>query len=233
MPRRKILVVEDDRAIRLGILDALELNGFETLSAKDGKAGMRLALRKEYDLLLLDLVLPGPGGLEILQALRAGRPSQPVIILTARGDESDRVRGLQLGADDYVVKPFSVKELMARIEAVLRRSAERPSDVEQVTLPDGLADLASCQVRFDDGQVAELSTREAELLRYLAINAGRVISRDELLNRVWGVNPMRVETRTVDVHVARLREKLRDDSNEPKLIFTVRGRGYRFGLPDA
>jgi DNA-binding response OmpR family regulator len=231
MARRKILVIEDDKAIRQGILDALELHGFETLWAIDGKAGMLAALRKEYDLLLLDLVLPGPGGLEILQALRTGRPTQPVIILTARGDESDRVRGLELGADDYVVKPFSVKELMARIEAVLRRSAERPLDIEQVRLPDGLADLASCQVRFDDGQQAELSTRETELLRYLATNPGRVITRDELLNRVWGVNPLRVETRTVDVHVARLREKLRDDSDQPRLIFTVRGKGYRFGPP--
>ncbi len=229
MPRRKILVIEDDRAIRQGILDALELQGFETLAAADGKTGMKAALRREYDLLLLDLVLPGPGGLQILEALRSGRPTQPVIILTARGDETDRVRGLQLGADDYVVKPFSIKELLARIEAVLRRSAERPIDVAEVRLPDGVADLKSCEVRFDDGQTAELSVREAELLRYLATNPGRVISRDELLNRVWGVNPMRVETRTVDVHVARLREKLRDEPSEPRLIFTVRGKGYRYG----
>ena len=229
MPRRKILVIEDDRAIREGILDALELSGFEVLWAADGKAGMQAALRKRYDLLLLDLVLPGPQGLEILEALRAGRPTQPVIILTARGDESDRVRGLSMGADDYVVKPFSVKELLARIEAVLRRSAERPSDVEQVPVRGGRVDMASGQVRFDDGGQAELSARETELLRYLAINAGRVVSRDELLNRVWQVNPMRVETRTVDVHVARLREKLRDEPGPDALIVTVRGKGYRFG----
>ncbi|MBN2496189.1 MAG: response regulator transcription factor [Deltaproteobacteria bacterium] len=229
MAARQILVIEDDKAIREGILDALRMQGFETRWAANGHTGMQAALTGEYDLLLLDLVLPGPSGLEILEALRSARPTQPVIVLTARGDESDRVRGLEMGADDYVIKPFSIKELLARIEAVLRRSAERPQDVSRIALPGGEVDLDGQQVRFADGACADLSVREAELLRYLVTNPGRVIGRDELLTRVWRVNPRRVATRTVDVHVARLREKLRDDPDSPRLIFTVRGKGYRFG----
>jgi len=127
MAKRRILVVEDDKAIRQGIVDALAFDGYDVLEAKDGQEGTRMALRFDYDLLLLDLILPRGDGLEILQAVRAGRPTQPVIILTARGEEQDRIKGLELGADDYVVKPFSVKELLARILAVLRRSPERPA----------------------------------------------------------------------------------------------------------
>jgi len=181
-----------------------------------------------YDLLLLDLVLPGGDGLDILQELRRARPTAPVIILTARGAERDRVRGLQLGADDYVVKPFSVKELLARIDAVLRRSPERPSDVKTVPLPAGEADLLRREVRFESGQHRDLSQREAELLRYLASNAGRAVSREEILRRVWGIEPAGVETRTIDMHVARLREKVGDDAAAPGIIVTVRGQGYMF-----
>jgi two-component system alkaline phosphatase synthesis response regulator PhoP len=228
MAKRRILVVEDDRAIRQGILDALAFDGYDVLEAKDGQEGMQMALRFDYDLLLLDLILPKGDGLQILQAVRAGRPTQPVIILTARGEESDRIKGLELGADDYVVKPFSVKELLARIQAVLRRSPERPSDVTEVEFDGGTADLQKGEVTFDDGGKSELSVREGELLRYLASSAGRVISRDELLSRVWRLTPGRVDTRTIDVHVARLREKLRDDPAEPRLIHTVRGKGYMF-----
>jgi DNA-binding response OmpR family regulator len=135
---------------------------------------------------------------------------------------------LELGADDYVVKPFSVKELLARIQTVLRRSPERPTDVTEVKFDGGIADLQKGEVRFDDGEQTELSVREGELLRYLASSAGRVISRDELLTRVWRLTPNRVDTRTIDVHVARLREKLRDDPQKPRLIHTVRGKGYMF-----
>ena len=135
------------------------------------------------------LVLPGRDGLEILRQVRTVRPTQPVIILTARGAESDRVTGLQLGADDYVIKPFSIKELLARIEAVLRRSPERPRDIVQIPFPGGVADLARSEIRFDDGERVELSEKEVELLRYLAANAGRAISRDELLLRVWQISP--------------------------------------------
>jgi len=228
MAKRRILVVEDDKAIRQGIVDALAFDGYDVLEAKDGKEGMRMALRFDYDLLLLDLILPKGDGLEILKAVRAGRPTQPVIILTARGEEQDRIKGLELGADDYVVKPFSVKELLARIQAVLRRSPERPTDVTVVDFDGGSADLARGEVHFEDGGRSELSVREGELLRYLASSAGRVISRDELLSRVWRLTPGRVDTRTIDVHVARLREKLRDDPAKPRLIQTVRGKGYMF-----
>jgi DNA-binding response OmpR family regulator len=228
MPYKRILVIEDDNAIRQGIVDALQYEGFVTLEAADGDAGKKLAISSAYDLLLLDLVLPGHGGLEILQAVRINRPTQPVIILTARGQESDRVQGLRMGADDYVVKPFSVRELLARIEAVMRRSPERPTDLKEVRFPGGRVDLGRCEVRFDDGQTAALSEKEMEILRYLAQNAGRAISREEILTRVWRISARGVETRTIDMHVARLREKLRDDCANPAVIVTVRGKGYMF-----
>jgi len=232
MPDKRVLVIEDDDAIRQGVVDALQYEGFLTLEAGDGDSGMELAINSSYDLLLLDLVLPGHDGFEILRALRASRPTQPVIILTARGQESDRIQGLQMGADDYVVKPFSVKELLARVDAVLRRSAERPTDLAEVKFSGGIADLARCEVRFDDGDTTPLSEREMEILRYLAQNSGRAISREELLARVWRINTRGVETRTVDMHVARLRDKLRDDSANPSVIRTVRGKGYLFAETD-
>jgi DNA-binding response OmpR family regulator len=138
-----------------------------------------------------------------------------------------------MGADDYVVKPFSVRELLARVEAVLRRSPERPNQVDKVTLAGGIADFARCEIRYTDGRRCELSEREVELLRYLVVNAGRAISRDEILTRVWRLNPARIETRTIDMHIANLREKLRDDSAAPKILLTVRGKGYMFAAPAA
>lgn len=228
MNRKHILVIEDDAAIRQGLVDALEFSGYAVFQAGDGPTGLDMALSVDCDLVLLDLVLPRGDGLDILERVRANRPTLPVIILTARGEESDRVRGLKLGADDYVVKPFSVKELLARVEAVMRRSAERPVDVAQVRLPAGLADLARREVTYRGGGRAELSEREAELLRYLACNAGRAISRDELLRCVWRLDPQGLDTRTIDMHVARLREKLRDDPEQPAVLLTVRGKGYMF-----
>jgi DNA-binding response OmpR family regulator len=229
--RHRVLVVEDDAAIRRVVVDALALDGYEPLEAGAFADGVASALRAPLDLLLLDLVLPGGDGLDLLAEVRAARPTLPVIILTARGEEDDRVRGLELGADDYVVKPFSVKEMLARVRAVLRRSAERPLDLTEVSLPGGVADLARAEVRFADGARSELSERESELLRYLARSRGRTVSRGELLQRIWRLAPNRVRTRTVDMHVARLREKLRDTAGEPRLIVTVRGVGYRFEGP--
>lgn len=225
---KTILIVEDDAAIRRGIVDSLRYRGFGVLEAGNGDLGHEMAVRQTYDLLLLDLVLPGKGGLDILRAVRSTRPTQPVIILTARGEEQDRVEGLRAGADDYVVKPFSVKELLARVEAVLRRSPERPSDVAEVAIDNGTADLSRREIRYRDGSRCELSEREAELLRYLAINAGRAIAREELLANVWRISPDGLPTRTIDMHVARLREKLRDNPDEPTMLLTVRGKGYMF-----
>ena len=233
MTRQQILTVEDDPAIRRGIVDALRFAGYQALEAADGRQGLQMALSRQYDLLLLDLVLPGPGGFEILQEVRRVRPTLPVIILTARGEEADRVRGLSDGADDYVIKPFSVKELLARVEAVLRRSPQRPADVGQIAIPGGQVDLARCEVRFDDGSRAELSEREVELLRYLAANSGRAVAREEILANVWRISPQGVTTRTIDMHVARLREKLRDDPAAPAVLLTVRGKGYMFAVGSA
>lgn len=228
MGKRRILVIEDDAAIRRGIVDAVRFAGFEAVEAADGIRGLELSLKDGYDLLLLDLLLPGRDGLAILKELRAGRPTVPVIILTARGEESDRVRGLDLGADDYVVKPFSVKELLARIEAVLRRSPERPLDLATVPIPGGSLNFAASEVLFDDSERCRLSERECELLRYLAANAGRIVSRDELIARVWRLDPWAIDSRTIDMHITRLRSKLRDDPASPRVIVTFRGKGYRF-----
>jgi DNA-binding response OmpR family regulator len=230
MDKPCILTVEDDSAIRRGIVDALQFAGYDTLEAADGDTGLEMASRRQFDLLLLDLVLPKRDGFEILAEVRRLRPSLPVIVLTARGDEGDRVRGLHDGADDYVVKPFSVKELLARVEAVLRRSAERPTDVSEINFSGGTIDLDRREVRYDKSGRVDLSEREAELLRYLAANAGRAVARDELLANVWRIPPRGVSTRTIDMHITRLREKLHDDSAEPKVLLTVRGKGYMFQI---
>ena len=226
-PSKTVLVVEDDAAIRRGIVDALRFHGYATVEAGDGDEGSRCAVSAAYDLLLLDLMLPGASGLEILRQVRGSRPTVPVIILTARGSEEDRVSGLRSGADDYVVKPFSVKELLARVEAVLRRSPERPLDVTSVAIEGvGTADFDRRCVLLRDGTRRDLSEREVELLRYLARQGGRTVSREELLRRVWGVDPTRTSTRTIDMHVARLREKLGGEA-AARILVTVRGKGYR------
>lgn len=217
-----ILVVEDDAAVRQGVVDALTYAGYAVLAEGEGPAGLATALRARYQLLLLDLVLPGCSGFEILEALKRERPGQPVIILSARGEENDRVRGLKMGADDYVVKPFSVRELLARVDAVLRRTTERPSAVQTHTVNGGSVDFSRREVRFEDGGRAELSEREAELLRYLVAQGGRAVTRDELLRQVWGLDPKNIETRTVDMHIAHLRQKLRCQ----EAVVTVRGKGY-------
>jgi DNA-binding response OmpR family regulator len=226
MPAQTILTIEDDAPIRRGVVDALTYAGYAVLEAGDGGEGCRMALRRALDLLLLDMVLPGKMGLDILREVRNVRPTLPVIILSARGEESDRIAGLKMGADDYVVKPFSVGELLARVTAVLRRSPGRPSDVDELPLAGGRVDFARCEVSFDDGQRVELSEREQQLLRYLVRHAGRAVARQELLENVWQIDARGVSTRTVDMHVARLREKLRDDPNDPRVLVTVRGRGY-------
>jgi DNA-binding response OmpR family regulator len=222
-----VLVIEDDLAIRRGLRDALRHEGYGVLEAGDAVEGQRLALTAEAGLVLLDLVLPGGSGLGVLERIRETRPALPVIVLTARGGEDDRVRGLRLGADDYVVKPFSVRELLARVDSVLRRSPERADGALSLPLPDGEIDLQSLEVRFADGTATSLSPLEADLLRYLAANAHRATTREEMLQWIWKVNPRHIQTRSVDMAVARLRRKLRDDDDPPRVLLTVRGKGYR------
>ncbi len=230
---RRVLVVEDDPAIRRGLVAALTFAGYDVLEAADGPRGLALAETAEVDLVLLDVVLPGTDGLEILRRVRESRPTRPVILLTARAAEDDRVGGLAAGADDYVVKPFSVRELLARVEAVLRRSPERPRPVEVIECDGLVVDLARREIRHADGDRVELSEKEAELAAYLAAHAGRAISREELLRRVWRLDPRGVTTRTIDMHVMRLREKLRDDTAAPRRVLTVRGQGYAWAAAEA
>ncbi len=223
----RILTIEDDSAIRRGIVDALRLADYQVSQAGRGDEGFAEALATDFDLLLLDLVLPGQDGLEILDRLREQRPTLPIIVLTARGAEADRVGGLKAGADDYIVKPFSVQELLARVEAVLRRSPQRPTPVRQLDYAHGQIDFECREIRFRDGSRAALSERESELLLYLARHPGRVISREEILSSVWRLAPRGITTRTIDMHIARLRDKLRDDVAHPEILRTVRGKGYQ------
>lgn len=222
-----ILVVEDDNAVRQGVVDALSFAGYEVISAADGREGMEKALRASYQLLLLDLVMPHYSGFEVLEALRKERPGQPVIILSARGEEAERVKGLTMGADDYVVKPFSVRELLARVDAVLRRSSERMVGDNSFQYDGGEVDFSRRVIQLADGDRKELSEREGGLLKYLLSNKGRAVAREELLQQVWRIDPKNIETRTIDMHVAHLREKLGEKG--PDVVVTVRGKGYMIG----
>lgn len=226
MPLATLLVVEDDPAIRRGLVDALRFGGYAVREAADGAAGLEAAAGEGTDLVLLDVLMPKMDGFAVLRELRRIRPSLPVIMLTARGQEQDRVAGLKGGADDYVVKPFSIAELTARIEAVLRRSAERPTGLPTLSIAGRTIDFERREITHADGAREVLAQREAEVLAYLATNRGRAIGREELLSRVWGVDPRGVATRTVDMAVARLRVQLRDDPDDPRVIQTVRGKGY-------
>jgi DNA-binding response OmpR family regulator len=229
--RGRVLVIEDDAAIRRGIADALAASGYQALSEGDGDGGLAAALAADVDLVLLDVVLPRRDGFAVLEQVRRVRPTLPVIMLTARGAEQDRVRGLQTGADDYVVKPFSVTELLARVEAVLRRSAARPLPVQSLALGGRTVDFARRLVLGADGSTSELTELESELLRYLAANPARIVTRDELLANVWRLDARGLATRTVDMAVARLREKLGDDPAAPQVLRTVRGKGYVLAAP--
>jgi DNA-binding response OmpR family regulator len=213
------------------VADALRASGYEVAEAGDGDKGLAEATRPGVDLVLLDLLLPRRDGLEVLRELRGVRATLPVIILTARGTEDDRVRGLKMGADDYVLKPFSARELLARVEAVLRRSLGRPAEVQRARLGRALIDLERREVRWPGGERTELSETEGAILGFLVAHHKRAVSRDELLTRIWGIEPTGLETRTIDMHVARLRTKLRDPSGRatPEAILTVRAHGYMAG----
>src|SRR6516164_1572467 len=231
MPTAHVVVVEDDAAIRRGVVDVLRASGYEVTEASDGAKGLEEAVRVGVDLLLLDLLLPRRDGLDVLADVRKIRPTLPVIILTARGTEEDRVRGLKMGADDYVVKPFSARELLARVEAVLRRSVDRPAKVGGARFGRAVIDFRRREVRWSQRERADLSETEIAILSFLVANKARAVSRDELLTRLWGIGPKEVETRTIDMHIARLRTKLRDPSGEatPEAIVTVRALGYMAG----
>jgi DNA-binding response OmpR family regulator len=233
MNSTRIVVIEDEPAIRRGVVDALRASGYETADAADGVRGLEAALCHGVSLVLLDLLLPRRDGLEVLAELRKVKPTLPVIILTARGTEDDRVRGLKMGADDYVVKPFSARELLARVEAVLRRSLGRPAEVAGARLGRGVLDFSRREIRWSEQERVELSEMEVALIAFLVANRDRAVSRDELLTRIWGIEPQGLETRTIDMHIARLRTKLRDpNASKPcEAIVTVRAHGYMAG-PD-
>ena len=225
--QKTVLVVEDDAAIRRGLVDALQFAGYAVIASGDGQEGLDIARSAALDLAILDVMLPKRDGFAILAEVRRTRPALPVILVTARGAEQDRVHGLQTGADDYVVKPFSSKELLARVTAVLRRSAERPSDVGRITVAGRAIDFERREVERPDRSRVLLSEKETELLRYLVANRGRAIARTELLERVWGL-PAGGDsaTRAIDMHIVNLRDKLADPSERPAVVLTVRGKGY-------
>lgn len=232
MPKARIVVVEDEPAIRRGVSDALRLSGYEVTEAPDGATGLHEAAGAGVDLVLLDIMLPKRNGLDVLSELRRANPTRPVILLTARGSEDDRVRGLKMGADDYVVKPFSAKELIARVEAILRRTLKPVPEVRLLEIGSGTIDLLRRELRWGDGTRADLSETEAALLKYLVTNRERAVSREELLSRVWCIATAGLETRAVDMHVARLRAKLKDPGagdDQPEAIVTVRAHGYMAG----
>jgi len=223
-----ILVVEDDPAILRGLADNLRCEAYEVLTANDGETGYRLARDRRPDLIILDLMLPRMSGYEVCRRLRGEGTTTPIVMLTARGDEADRVLGLDLGADDYITKPFSIRELVARVRAVLRRA--QPNG--DMTLPrdlhfdDVVIDFLSYEAR-KAGKPVELTRKEFGLLRVLAARAGQVLTRDDLLNDVWGYEATPT-TRTVDNHVASLRAKLEADAASPRHIVTVHGVGYKW-----
>jgi DNA-binding response OmpR family regulator len=228
--KQRILVVEDEPAVARGVKDALSFNGYTVDVAIDGPAGYRVAREQAFDLIVLDLMLPGLDGLDVLARLRKDGCVAPILILTARGQESDRVRGLELGADDYVVKPFSVRELVARVAAHLRSRALAAGSQARVALGTVEFDFAR-RVCHRDGETVPVLPKEIDLARFLVENRGRCVSRDELLMKVWEYPVAGIQTRTVDNYIMKLRQKVEPDPARPRYILTVRGKGYR--LADA
>ncbi|HXZ80475.1 MAG TPA: response regulator transcription factor [Terriglobales bacterium] len=222
----KILIVEDEPGMVAGLRDNFEYEGYEVATANDGVAGLERALSESPDLVILDVMMPRMSGLDVCKQLKAKRPSLPIIMLTARGQEVDKVVGLELGADDYVTKPFSIRELLARVKAVLRRAQGHPKDADRYNFGDVEVNLRSCQVSRK-GKQLEISSKEFELLKYFISHSGEAISRDRLLEDVWGYERFPT-TRTVDAHIVRLRQKLEPKPEDPHFILTVHGVGYKF-----
>lgn len=227
----RILIVEDEVAIRTGLTDALVYHGYDVDGVGDGKQGLERALSGRFDLVLLDIMLPGLDGFAVCEGIRNVDRGQPIIMLTAKTSDEDIITGLELGADDYVAKPFSVAQLVLRVKAVLRRARIGLETDGRLELAGGIEiDLKNLSGRRPDAELV-FTRREAEILDYLRRNAERPVSRDELLNKVWGYDRRaELETRTVDIHIAKLRRKIEVDPKAPRNLVTVRGAGYRLNV---
>jgi len=223
----KVLIVEDDESMSAALKDGFAYEGYEVRFAGDGAAGLKLATEEAPDLIILDVMLPKMSGLDVCKEIRKTGSAVPIIMLTARGQEIDKVLGLKLGADDYVTKPFGFMELMARVEALLRRAAGRSGQTaDSCRFGDITVDFKKAEVRRK-GKILDLSARELRLLRYFIEHKGEVIPRDRLLDEVWGYDEAPL-TRTVDMHVAKLRKKIEGKPSDPQYIVTVHGLGYKF-----
>ncbi len=224
--KTRILIVEDEPAMVQGLRDNFEYEGYEVISAEDGADGLNRAIADQPDLVVLDVMMPKMSGLDVCKQLKARKPSLPIIMLTARGQEIDKVVGLELGADDYVTKPFSIRELMARVKAVLRRASPQAATAEIYRFSDVEVNVRSNEV-LRSGQPVELSSKEFALLAYFVAHPAETLSRDRLLDAVWGYENYPT-TRTVDAHIVHLRQKLEPNPEEPRFILTVHGSGYKF-----
>jgi len=222
----KILVIEDDKELLKGLIDNLTLEGYKVISAQDGERGLELVKKEHPDLIILDLMLPKLSGEEVCRTLREENNLTPIIMLTARGEESDKVKGLRLGADDYLTKPFSLLELFARIEAILRRVKKEKLKIEKYQFEDIVVDFIHLEVKKRGKQI-KLSPKEFFILKFLIEHKGEVIRRETLLREIWGYDVF-PSTRTVDNFIARLRKKIEKDPEKPKHILTVHGIGYKF-----
>ena len=224
-PKARILVVEDDAALLRGLLDVLVFNGYETFGAADGVQGLKAGLEDQFDLILLDVMLPGADGFTICKEIRMKKPKQAIIMITAKGSEDDIVTGFKAGADDYIPKPFSLREVMVRIEAVLRRSGKNLGD-QEVHFRDIFFDGKNLKADFQDCSV-ELTRREMDIVLYLYRHQDRIVSKKELLTEVWHYADADIETRTIDIHMLKLRKKIATLIEDVPFISTIRGEGYR------
>ncbi len=222
-----ILVVEDEQNIRTALRDFLEYHGFEAAEAVDGLEAERAVAEHQFDLILLDLMLPKISGEQLCSKWRREGLQTPILMLTAKGQEKEKIAGLNLGADDYITKPFSLEELLARIKAVLRRTDPARAVGQTFKFADLDVDIAALKVRHNNNEI-EITRREAAIIQYFAANPNRVISREELYKEVWNDTMTDLGTRTMDMHIAKLRSKIERDSADPKIITTVRGAGYKY-----
>ena len=226
-PKASILVVEDEENIRTALTDFLEFHDFKVTEAVDGLEAERIVAKKDFDLILLDLMLPKISGEQLCTKWRRDGLQTPVIMLTAKGQEKEKVTGLNLGADDYITKPFSLEELLARINAVLRRTDPARAVGQNFKFGDLDVDIAALKIKRK-GKEVEITRREAQIIQYFAANPNRVISREELYKEVWNDTMTDLGTRTTDMHIAKLRSKIEKNSADPQIIKTVRGAGYKY-----